>query len=112
MMAHEKCKKYYPARTQKKFIETQNHTLHWCNIKKHIFPRKCLLCCEIKILNSKKYHEKLNITRSSIKNKLIEITKEFELFKFQQNLRIEFAKYYEVFKNKIFEKYFFLLFKR
>ena len=38
----------------------------------------------------------------SIKNKLFEITKKSKEFKFQQNLRIEFSKNQEAFKNKIF----------
>ena len=37
---------------------------------------------EIKVLNSKKYEEQLSLTRSSIKNKLFEITEEFKEFKF------------------------------
>ena len=45
-------------------------------------------------LNSKNYDEQLNLTRSSIKNKLFEITKEF---KFLQNLRMEFTKNNELF---------------
>ena len=45
-------------------------------------------------LNSKNYDEQLNLTRSSIKNKLFEITKEF---KFLQNLRMEFTKNDELF---------------
>ena len=40
--------------------------------------------------------------RTSIKNKLFEITKEFKEFKFQQSLRIEFTKNDKVFENKIF----------
>ena len=39
---------------------------------------------KIKTLNSKKYDEQLNVARSSIKNKLPEITKESTEFKFQQ----------------------------
>ena len=42
------------------------------------------------------------LTRSSFKNKLFEVTIEFKEFKFQQNLRIEFIKNYDIFKNKIF----------
>ena len=43
-----------------------------------------------------------NLTRSSIKNKIFEITKEFKEFRFQQNLPVELAKNDEVFKSKIF----------
>ena len=39
---------------------------------------------KIKTLNSKKYDEQLNVARSSIKNKLPEITKEPKEFKFQK----------------------------
>ena len=34
--------------------------------------------------------KQLNLTRSSVKNKLFEITKEFKDFKFQQSLGIEY----------------------
>ena len=56
---------------------------------------------ETKIANSKKYHGRSKLSRSSFKNKLFEVTKEFKEFKLQQNLRIEFTKNY-VFKNTIF----------
>ena len=52
---------------------------------KDILPKKCSHY-EIKILNSKKYNEQLNLTRSSIKKKLFEITKENKESKFQQDL--------------------------
>ena len=39
------------------------------------------------------YDEHLHLTRSPIKNKFSEITKEFKEFKFQQNLQIEFPKH-------------------
>ena len=57
---------------------------------------------EIKVLNSKKYEEQLSLTRSSIKNKLFQITEEFKEFKFQQNLRIKLTKNDYIFQNKIF----------
>ena len=71
--------KYYSA-IKKVFPESKSpdHTLQLCIIKKYIFPKKCLQPYEIKILNSKKYNEKLNLTRSDIKDKLIEITKKSE----------------------------------
>ena len=47
---------------------------------------------EIKIVSSKDNDKQLNFIRSSIKNKLFKITKEFKGFKFQQNLRMEFIK--------------------
>ena len=53
-------------------------------------------------MNSKKYGEELNLTIHYIKNILVEITKEFKEFKFQQNLSTEFIKNDETFKNKIF----------
>ena len=46
----------------------------------------------MKILDSKKYDEQLNLTKFSIKNQLFEITKEFKEFNFQQSVRIEFTK--------------------
>ena len=55
-----------------------DHRLQLCIIKKYVFPKKCLQLYEITILNSKMYNEKINLTRSAIKDKLIEITKEFE----------------------------------
>ena len=39
-------------------------------IKRYIFLKKCSQRCEIKILNSKMYDKQLNLTRSSIKNKI------------------------------------------
>ena len=62
-------------------------------IKKHILPKKFSQRYEIKFLHSNKYDEQLNLTRSSIKNKLFETNKEFKEIKFQRN---------EVFRNKIF----------
>ena len=56
-------------------------------MKRNILPKKCSQLHEIKIVNSKNYDEELNLTRSSIKNKLFEITKEIKEFKFQENLR-------------------------
>ena len=55
-----------------------DHRLQLCIIKKYVFPKKCLQLYEITILNSKMYNEKINLTRCAIKDKLIEITKEFE----------------------------------
>ena len=43
-------------------------------------PQNCLQLYEIKILISKKYDQQLNFTRSYIKNKLHEISKEFREF--------------------------------
>ena len=54
-------------------------------IKRYILPKKCSQLYEIKIVNSKKYDEQLNHTRS-IKNKWTEITKEFKEIRIQQNL--------------------------
>ena len=51
------------------------------NIKKYIIPKNCSQCYEIKISNSGKYDEQINLTISSIKNKLFEITKEFKEFR-------------------------------
>ena len=45
-------------------------------IKNHTLAKKCSQHYEIKILNSKKYDEQVNLTRSSIKNKLFKIKKE------------------------------------
>ena len=52
------------------------------------------------MLNSKKYYEQLNLTRSSIKNKLFEINKECKEFKFQQSLQIELTKKMNLLKTK------------
>ena len=68
-------------------------------IKRHILPKTHSQRYEIKILNSKKFDEQLNLTRSNTKNKVFE---EFRAFKFQQNLQTEFTKNDEGFKNKIF----------
>ena len=46
---------------------------------------------EIKIVNSITYDDQLDLTRSSLKNKLFETTKESEEFKFQQHLQVEFT---------------------
>ena len=70
-------------------------------IKRHILPKKYSQRYEMKIFNSKKCEEQLNLTRSSIKNIFFEITKEFKEFKFRQNLRIEFTKNDEAFRYKI-----------
>ena len=53
-------------------------------------------------MDSNKYGKQLNLTSSSIKNKLFEIHKKFKEFKFQQKLQIAFSKNWEAFKNKIF----------
>ena len=45
---------------------------------------------KLKLQNSKVMIVHHNFTRITIKNKLFEINKEFEEFKFQQNLRMEF----------------------
>ena len=45
-------------------------------IKRHILPEKCSQRYETKLVNSKKYDEKLNLTGPSIENKLSEINKE------------------------------------
>ena len=52
----------------------------------------------IKLSKPKMYDDQLNLTRSSIKNILFEITKEFKKCKIQTNL--PFMKNDEVFKNK------------
>ena len=52
---------------------------------------------EIKILNSKKYDEQLNLIKFSIKNKIFEITKGCIC---QQNLRIELLKMMKFLKTK------------
>ena len=46
-------------------------------IERHILPKKCSQRYEMKIVMS-------NLTRSSIKNRIFEINKEFKEFKFQQ----------------------------
>ena len=38
----------------------------------------------MKILNCEKYDDQINFTKSSIKNKLFKITKEFKEFNYQQ----------------------------
>ena len=43
----------------------------------------------------------LNLTRSSIKNKLFQTTKELKELTFQQNVRVEFIDN-DVFKNEMF----------
>ena len=63
-----------------------DHILQLDLIKRNIFLKKCSQCDETKILTSKNYDEQLNLTRSSIQNKLFEITEEFKAFIFQQNL--------------------------
>ena len=65
-------------------------------IKRHTVPPKCSQRFEIKIINSKEYDWQLNLTKSSIENQLLEITKKFKAFNFQQNLRIIFTKNIEV----------------
>ena len=55
-------------------------------------PKNCSQLYGIKILYSKQYDEQLNLTRSHIKNKLFEITKELNELKFQQNIQGEFMK--------------------
>ena len=71
-------------------------------IKIYILPRICSQHCKIEIVNFKKYDEQLNLTWSSIKDKLFKITKECKEFKFEQNLQVEFTKNDEVFKGKVF----------
>ena len=61
-------------------------------LKKHNRPKKYSQRYENKIVTSKKYDEHGNVTRSSIKNKLFEISKEFKEFKFQQNSQIKIYK--------------------
>ena len=56
----------------------------------------------IKIKNSKIHDQQLKLTRTSIKNKLFEISKEFKDFKLKQYVRTEFTEKDGVFKNKIF----------
>ena len=46
-------------------------------LKEIIFQKNCSQCYETKILDSIKYDEQLDLTRSSIKIELFEITKEF-----------------------------------
>ena len=77
-----------------------DHTLQLDLIKRNILPKKCSQCDETKILTSKKYDEQLNLTRSSIQNKLFEITEEFKEFIFQQNLQIELTKKMKFLKIK------------
>ena len=48
-----------------------NQTLQLDIIKRHILPKKCSQDYEIKILNSEKHDEQLNLTRSSIKKRII-----------------------------------------
>ena len=68
-----------------------------CNIiERHILPKNVHNVIKL-FLNYKRHDEQLKLTRSSIKNKLFEISEEFREFKFQQNLRIEFTKNDEVF---------------
>ena len=71
-------------------------------IKRHFLSKKCSQRYEIETVNFKNYDEQLNLTRSSIKNKLFEISKKLKELKFQQNLQIELTKNDEVFKDKIF----------
>ena len=40
---------------------------------KHIIPKKVLQRYEIRVLNSKKYDEQINLATTSIKNKLFEM---------------------------------------
>ena len=76
-------------------------------IKKHNLPRKFLKHYEIKVAISKKYCEQFNVTKFSIKNRLMEITKELKEFKFQQYLQIEFIKNIDFFGNNIFSNLWF-----
>lgn len=70
-------------------------------IKKHILPKTCSQHYEIKIVNSKKCDEQLNLAKSFIKNKLFEKSNEFKS-KFQQHLQIKFNENDDIFKNTIF----------
>ena len=64
-------------------------TLQLDTINRHILLKQRSQCNGIKILNSKKYDTSLlNLTRSSIKNKLFEISEEIREFKFQHHLPI------------------------
>ena len=60
--------------------------------KRYILPKIFSQHFEINVENFKKYDEQLNLTRSSIKNRSLEITKEFKEFKFHQNLRVHISK--------------------
>ena len=88
-------------KTATKLSKAADRTLQLDITKKHTLSNKCSQRCEIKILNPKSYDEQLNLTRSSIKNKSFEITKESKEFNFRQNLIREFTKNDEAFKNKI-----------
>ena len=57
--------------------KTVDGTLQLDVIKRNNLPKNCSQCYETKILDSNKYDEQLNLTRSSIKIELFEITKEF-----------------------------------
>ena len=46
-----------------------DHMLRLDLIKRYILPKKCSQQFEIKIVNSKKYDEQLNLARSPVKNK-------------------------------------------
>ena len=59
-------------------VKSADHILQLYIIKKHILHKKCLQHFEMKTLNSKKHNEQLKLMKYSIKNKFIEITKEFE----------------------------------
>ena len=64
--------------------------------------KNCSQLYGIKTLHSKPHDEQLNLTRSCIKNKLFEITKELKELKFQQNIQVEFLKDDKVVKEMIF----------
>ena len=63
------------------YLSLTDYTLQLDIIKTHILPKNV---CNMKLKSkkSKKYDEKFNLTRSSIKNKLFQITKEFKQLKF------------------------------
>ena len=59
-----------------------DYTLPLDIIKTHILPKNVCNIMKLKSKKSKKYDEKFNLTRSSIKNKLFQITKESKESKF------------------------------
>ena len=79
-------------------ITKQNKSLYrvkssWSNATIYSYSYwKCSQRYAIKIRNSQKYDEQLNLTRHSNKNNLFERPKKLKEFQFHQNLKIEFTK--------------------
>lgn len=71
---------------QPKKSKAADRTLQLDLIERHVLHKIFSQRHKIKTKNSKKYNDQINLARSSIKNNLFEITKEFNKFKFRQNL--------------------------